>query len=322
MNESRRTESEKFRVLSCLAMVAVVVGHSRPETLMGQIVGKFTLFAVPLFFTVSGFYFIKSLEKYDRMALIKKKVKTLLVPYLCWCLLGWMVFRPGWGEMGMLELVQKVFGFAATYPIGNLPLWYVRALIVFVVVGCVVNPSKRRWWWLHSGAFVGILFAISQCIGYGVAPWSSVAFFSMGCFLAYSRADLNAGSSAARLMIGVFTFLLYVVFVLLAYPSGLVGFGIHCCALVSFWLLCDYIAIPRFFELMMPYSAMIYFMHGAVVFNLDGLILPQIPVEKTELFLDCYFISKILILLSVFSAISGGMKKMTPRLYAVLSGGR
>lgn len=107
MNESRRTASEKSRVLSCLAMVAVVIGHSRPETLMGRVVGRFTLFAVPLFFTVSGFYFIKSLEKYDRMVLIKKKVKTLLVPYLCWCLLGWMVFRPGWGEMGMLELVQK-----------------------------------------------------------------------------------------------------------------------------------------------------------------------------------------------------------------------
>ena len=134
MGESNRSPSEKVKFLSCIAMIAVVAGHSAPRTAMGMAVDRVFLFAVPWFFFVSGFYFIKSVESRGILELVKRKIKTLLLPYVIWCLLGWVIFRPS-----LPMLCCEIFGLAHSYPIGNLPLWYVMALMIFMIIGCLLQ---------------------------------------------------------------------------------------------------------------------------------------------------------------------------------------
>ena len=317
-------QTEKFKFLSCLAMIAVVVGHSAPATVIGTMIGKMCLFAVPMFFAVSGFWFIKSLEKYGALLLLQRKVRTLALPYLIWCFVGWLAFRPGLGDTPMLILLGKIFGFAKTFPIGNLPLWYVRALISFIIIGCALwvglRPFLAKSGFLFCCLFMGSVFLIKYCLGYGVASDSSSSFFCIGCYLSLAQIDLNAGKKVIRRVAGSVLLILYVALVEAVDPTGFIGFGIQCCALVSLWLLSDDVVLPQFMGVIAPYSAIIYFMHGIIVFKLDSLILPCFPVAECHL--NCYFIIKFLLLISMLGVIAFGLKKKMPRLYAVLSGYR
>lgn len=91
--------SNKIKILSFTSIIAVVWMHSYylecerwPAIYFVQkFVALFADFAVPLFFIISGFLFFANCGK-DCMAnffisKIKKRVRTLVVPYIIWCTL-------------------------------------------------------------------------------------------------------------------------------------------------------------------------------------------------------------------------------------------
>ena len=157
--------------------------------------------AVPCFFFFSGFLFFTGLEEWDRfvwIGKIRKRSRTLLVPYLLWNLIALMAgFLYSWfrsrfnGEIVPLSLSETIWEvgglnmfWASTFgcPI-DYPLWFLRDLIVFVAATPFVFFLCRR-----CGKW-GMLFLFLICWLIGSRDIEGFFFFSFGAFFKISRRD-------------------------------------------------------------------------------------------------------------------------------------
>jgi len=202
--------SRKMTVLSIIAMLAVVFIHSTAyftlanparwnifaETLVTR---SFTRWAVPFFFVVSGFWFGRGAyisEKTGCGELLKKKWKTLLVPYLCWCVMGFLVSLPlivgnnllcgkGLWERtifaipGLWAKFDAFFGVTNVGPQSNMPLWYVRCLLVMFLFAPIWKLVLK----IPHGAIGLLVFALANVWFYPIpVPYVSVPTFAFVWF--------------------------------------------------------------------------------------------------------------------------------------------
>lgn len=138
--------SNKIRTLSFFAtifvvyrhaftMVAFLGGHqyaSNWDKCIQNSVAAITEVAVPFFFVVSGYFFGKrnyySHEGYKEMVI--KKAKSLMIPFIIWNLCGWLILilsKP-------CEIVNHSFILQLLNSDFYGPLWYVRDLIVLMMI--------------------------------------------------------------------------------------------------------------------------------------------------------------------------------------------
>lgn len=93
-----------------------------------KLIGVIADCAVPAFFTVSAFLAFRNYEIRKYGTFLKKKVKSLMVPYIIWSLLGFI-----YGQI-LAIIKHEPFGslqdiLMATY---NPPIWFIRTLLIFV----------------------------------------------------------------------------------------------------------------------------------------------------------------------------------------------
>ena len=157
--------------------------------------------SVPMFLVISGYMLFGNVQRYTHtvyFSKLKRRVRTLLIPYVIWnalSLLELMVKKlPVFA--GLFPNIHKVIvdptfcleGFWALPGLGTplyYPFWYIRDLMVLVVVSPVVYWAlkKTRELWLL------ILFALVFCnvnVGYYL---SSMLYFSIGAYWAIYRKD-------------------------------------------------------------------------------------------------------------------------------------
>ena len=173
--------------------------------------------AVPFFFLISGYFFYKGLQDWDKSVWsdkIRKRIRTLLVPYLLWNLIafaGYCITRfaghvikgvpfpdliEELSERGWIRLlwdrclygdikpdVINLFGYAvSTGSPMNGPTWFLRDLFVVLLFTPVI------WWLIRhlKKSFIiiaGILYVVD--LWFPFAGFSSKAFFmfSLGAWL-------------------------------------------------------------------------------------------------------------------------------------------
>ncbi len=154
--------------------------------------------AVPMFFLMSGYFFFLgftwSWREYGRK--LAARVKTLLLPYLFWTVLGVAIrflgqsFSPvkpyfvGEGpllaDFSAFELVNAVFGFTAA-PL-SYHFWFIRDLMLLVILSPVVILILRY----AAIPFLGAVFLawISATWPMYIPDAVGVLFFSAGGYLA------------------------------------------------------------------------------------------------------------------------------------------
>lgn len=173
--------------------------------------------AVPAFFLISGYLFFVNLEQWDKdvwLGKIKRRIHTLLIPYLIWNILGiaYTCISPYVGavienpesllsvfqQRGWLRLfwdsnrVMEQWNPAPVNCIGitmhtgmpaNTPLWFIRDLIVINLLSpliyLLVKHTKE-----YGVCVLGILFLLN--IGIPVEGFSIIGifFYSLGAFYA------------------------------------------------------------------------------------------------------------------------------------------
>ena len=128
--------------------------------------------AVPLFFLISGFLFSFNIQRYSRLEYItklKKRTKSILLPYLMWNILAelvlWIKYRPFMSSLfpqytglsfpydsllqDMYVVVRQVGGVCMSdvpqTPI-NGPLWFIRDLyMMFLLIPFFMLISKEKY---------------------------------------------------------------------------------------------------------------------------------------------------------------------------------
>lgn len=176
--ESHALFSQKVTVLSFVSTACIVVMHAGSFMAGSQNVGVLFVrqfftqylcdFAVPFFFVMAGYWFAGGFCVCDAkcpsyVIFLKKKCKSLFIPYVIFCLYGlltpalWIVVaynlrnglpwfdRTVFASSGFLDGVNRIFAvWGRDLPMYNGALWYVRALLLFFILAPIWRLVYRR----------------------------------------------------------------------------------------------------------------------------------------------------------------------------------
>lgn len=133
-----------------LGIILIVIGHIYSVAEPSAFYVFIYAFHVPLFFFLSGWTFKPGSEPFQGFFL--KKARTLLVPYFCYAMLGFLFYLAGFLAARQMHLQIEQFNYGLLPPlIGvfygslgdghlvNTPVWFVIALFCTVIIGYGVN---------------------------------------------------------------------------------------------------------------------------------------------------------------------------------------
>lgn len=167
-------------------------------------------FAVPLFFAISGYLFFSRMQEFS-FTIYKEKlhrrVHTLLVPYVIWNVVAFLLYAAKdwvahaplqhplsfnllWGDTTMSAATSNFLGWtihATTAPVQE-PLWFVRDLIVLVLLSPIVWSVLKRFHWIGLTLFAAAYYLHIWPNLYGMSAMG-LWFFSLGAFLAIEKKD-------------------------------------------------------------------------------------------------------------------------------------
>lgn len=154
-------------------------------------------FAVPLFFLISGILYYNSAKLYSYRELIKKKVKTLLFPYLAWNTIFFFAFFITVGY-SFLNFIQGLWYIPrdGDFPVGVLtqpwdgPLWFLRDLIIVFLIAPIIKwlTCKIKVIYIALLLFIYMTKLMSWYVIPGVSI-TSILMFSIGIYLAQTKYD-------------------------------------------------------------------------------------------------------------------------------------
>ena len=134
--------------------------------------------AVPAFFVMSGYLYFANVEKLTKEVYwqkLKRRVKTLLIPYIVWNLL--------------MALKLQEISLATFIAPANMPLWFLRDLIMVSMVTPILYIGvKRLGWWLAL-ILVPIYLTGVWAVQPDVNPYA-ICFFTFGAMLSIRKMDL------------------------------------------------------------------------------------------------------------------------------------
>ena len=155
--------------------------------------------AVPLFFGISGYLFF---NKPDFNTIIyrdklKKRIKTLLIPYITWniiyVLFNMMVLKSKGQTINIVSQIGSLWNMPNSSFPADPALWFVRDLMVCMVLTPIVYyiVKKKHVFTIFFMVFFSFWLtnAFSDKLIAGISI-SSLLFFSIGAFLAVNKTDI------------------------------------------------------------------------------------------------------------------------------------
>lgn len=145
-------------------------------------------FHMPFFFFLSGMMFSK--DKYESVfKLIKKRIHTLLLPYVMFSVATWAVWI-GYSVAFHLEVDSYIMPLVQTivaqgsggYLVHNVPLWFVTCLFVVEVAYYFISKLPKGWCIVTCliCSFLGYFMITTTLIDLKELPWSiEVAFLAI-----------------------------------------------------------------------------------------------------------------------------------------------
>lgn len=350
-NELPAAIREKLKMLSFVSILVVLVNHSATYSLVydGVVMkqpsavaefflhlwqGSFGRVNRLLFFSISGFLFFWTLkpEVAGFMDKWKKRLKSLLIPYLIWSFIGCVVFlllckidatrqligrRIEIASYDWIQLLRLVLWNPIPYQ-----LWYIRDLGALFILSPVIYVAARvMGWWL------GI--ALILCWIFGFLPgWpeeSGVAFFTVGAVIATERIVPSWNlrpwlipSAAVWVLACVVNTALYTQGVPV---SAIIKIG-SLSGLVTVWGLIDYVSgtLRAAMSSAAAFTFFIYAAHEPLLGLVRKFIFKTIPFTGATSILA--FLILPLITLAICISAGALLRASFPSVFGVLTGGR
>lgn len=273
---SRRL-SEKIRVLSFLCTLMVVFRHSLNMEAFGiddngascvsiieNGISKLTEVAVPYFFLVSGFFFLRYsyYGKGEYMKMLCKKTHTLFLPFVFWNVVGLIPLV----LMHRVTIVDSAwkYGLQLLNSEWNGVLWYVRDIMTLMFLAplyCWIFFLDKRW--LYALLFL-LLFFYWLPVDCSWLSSEGMLFFYLGGVLQKNSSVLEKKFPKWLFLGGIAIWLISC----FAFPHF---WAIHryntLLGLFVVWQLCDYVPTRVFLGVLgvSSYSFFIYVLHADVI---------------------------------------------------------
>lgn len=344
MSTSQEKEIELLSRLRVPLLFGVVFIHSNCVAFLPEGRGLLTAFnafmkvwnpilelMVPTFFFISGYLFFRSglLTVTSFRNKLKARARSLLIPYLIWNIIGFLL---AWIKSGMSvadPAYQQAFtsvwnvlmGFFAMPHTGapyDMPLWFIRNLMVIVLLTPVINLLFR---YLKFGAICVILAIVVMTAS--IIPFeitSSFWYFSLGASIPLLKLSLNADPKKFPVVALMFVALLMV------YISGHIisalvfnSLGIFFLIFAAAWI-SDRSKVSENVD--RSVSFFVYAFHGLYAFLIDRLIIRFFPPDGVSFiaFID-YFLAFLIISGISFACYKIG-KKVCPGIIRIMCGNR
>lgn len=287
--------SKKMTFFSFWLMVGVVFIHSvvQNDISLSSIIQVFIShyllqFCVPLFFIISGYLFFLNVNKMSSniyLNKLKKRFKTLVVPYFIWTLLIFGLvyffqllpvvrnfFPIKFSEMTSGEVIKN----AIVYPY-NYPLWFIRELIIYILITPLIYLFLRyiSVMFLVILFFYGLFYDSFFNYHIKILQVYPFFFFALGSYLGLSKNNLCFNQKMTFLY-GVFFFGMNIICLFydenkLTLDSGLAKYLFdftrnfkNLLGAFFMWLLYDFMikSRPLVFKNYYKYSFLIFVLHG------------------------------------------------------------
>ena len=162
--------------------------------------------AMPMFFVISGYLFFANVEKFNKTIYwqkIRRRVRTLLIPYIIWNLL--------------MSVKLKTFCLSIFWEPANMPLWFLRDLIIVSLLTPIIYIGvKKINYWIFI-LLIPIYLTGIWAIQPGPNPYA-ICFFTLGAYLSIQKINLVKVCLKMKKVAYLLTVFLALAMVL-AYPS-------------------------------------------------------------------------------------------------------
>ena len=333
-------------------MILVLLIHSLPtdsngiggDTFLyiGTLVKElFTRVAVPAFFVFSGYYALKghNLEQWGTYKTeLRKKVRTLILPYLLWNVL-YLLLLVGKTQLSLAlgSTPKDPFVFEWTRLHEYLwtdcldyPLWFIRDLIVLTLISPLIHFALR----ISRGYIVALLFIANIVfVDLTLIPTfssRSLLFFSFGGLFALKGWDPIERlrpwlyPSLAVWIIGTFTLPLvysWRYFYVLELPY--LTLSIVAWVLLFAFICTHYPRLTHMLQHLNQYVFFIYAVHAVLLINWARGIVDRIPFFSSSIPGLCLaYLTIAMLALAMSMVLYRVLRRCTPRLLALFCGGR
>ena len=330
--------SEKIRNLSFFSMLLVVLLHGQLISIstgyalwiQRLVSGELTRIAVPLFFAISGYLFFQNFsspikEFFENK--IKKRVHTVLLPYLLWSIWGFILLSliqwilPGYGMSIVGHKPNEVLYIIFLNPVGTYQLWFLKDLFILILFTPII------YWGIKYLRFFLILLLCFFWIN-GIQYFiqiESIFFFVLGGYIALEYKSILYKKYSQKI-IAILKFCIWLIFCGFLVEYNL-GYYSHCIGILlgiwSLWCMYDvlYSYIRRINNLkkLAGYSFFIYVAHEPLLTVIKKLLL---CIGGSPIMILIIYFMAPLITICVCVVIGCLLKDRFPKFYAFISGGR
>ena len=285
-----------------------------------------------LFMCISGFLFFQNITVATKDVWIKKyksRFNSLLVPYIVWnilfilqmAILQYNPITSPWINEGIspfissgsiLQSVWMIFTLTA-----NLPLWFVRNLMIIVVFTPIIYYSIKSNFYI---IFLIILFLLSLFHQF----FFTMLFFYIGSLLAIRKINIEYRIKTYGFWILLFLSVIIGTLLTLKGPITNLNFYLAIIPLLALWFGYDYLHDKGinfvFLEKILPYTFFIYVYHMPAL-NIFKKLLVLVGGKSEFGYFFAYLLSPVLMVLLAY-LVGSLLKKIMPKTYSVLVGSR
>ena len=348
--------SQKLRIISFISIILVVLIHSQflaKETFILNSFFQFffsygiTTVAVPFFFFISGYLFFFNTQNIfkEYFFKIKKRIKTILIPYVIVSIYGSsliiLLLNISFSKSFFNPENQTIFQGSILnifYTVFNNPLvyqlWFLSGLMCLFILSPIIYLLVKYIRWLYI-LILGVVWLEVFSIQIPLLDNKSVLFFSLGAFVAINNQGILLKKYNNNLLyICVLGWLLFVVAETIINTYYSIGYTLELMLLKINTLLggCSvWVAYDLFFKnreklnnnlgKLSSYTFFIYLYHEPLLNIVKQGLLYFAAGDKAFLRLIVYFISPaIAIMLCVL--VAQLLQKYIPSIYKIITGGR
>lgn len=289
--------------------------------------------AVPVFICISSYLFFKNYDNTQFFSKIKKKIKTLVIPYLFWSIVSW-IYALFLLKSGILDMFPNHFNRVSLSPLKiikaiilseyNPVMWYVRVLFCLMLLSPIIFYLIKKL----KSFNIPILILLSGGVNlfnvsyYSFIYWLPLFYISTyvtilhGNFIKKFMMDSRNKTMFSVIMLFVLTYISYL------YVDNYYVTYFYKIITPYFVLKLDFIKNLKCktISTLSKYTFLIYATHGnvlSVVRKMWSLISLKDPIILL-IYRFCTAFSTIFLIVIVFKILN----KLFPKFTSMISGGR